>query len=301
MNRHILLTGGSGLVGSELTQSLLDKGYKVSHLGRKPGNNPKVKTYLWDVNKGQIDEHCIDGVDTIVHLAGAGVAEKRWTAKRKKEIIESRTKSIELIYQLLHTKPHQVKSIVSAAATGYYGDRKDELVDEDSRPGNDFLADCCTQWERAVDKGEKLALRVLKFRTGVVLNKNGGALPLMAKPVKFDVGSPLGTGNQWIPWIHHKDVIDLYTYGIENYALSGVYNMVAPNPVTNKHLTKAIAKQLHRPLWLPNVPAAILKLLLGEMSIIVLGGARVSAQKIEADAFKFKYPIIEDALKEIYG
>jgi uncharacterized protein (TIGR01777 family) len=300
MAKHILLTGGSGLVGSELTQHLLDKGYEVSHLSRKPGNDPRVKTFLWDVNKGQIDEHCIDGVDTIVHLAGAGVAEKRWTDKRKNEIIESRTKSIELIYQLLRSKPHRVKSIVSAAATGYYGDREDELLMEDSLPGHDFLAGCCVQWELAVDKGKELGLRILKFRTGVMLNKKGGALPLMAKPVKFGMGSPLGTGKQWIPWIHHRDVIDLYIYGIENNELSGVYNMVAPNPVTNKQLTKLIAKQLHRPLWLPNVPAVLLKLLLGEMSIIVLGGAKVSAQKTEAGGFKFKYPIIEDALKEIY-
>jgi uncharacterized protein (TIGR01777 family) len=300
MSRHILLTGGSGLVGSELTQYLLDKGYSVSHLSRKPGNDPNVKTYLWDVNKDQIDEHCIDGVDTIVHLAGAGVAEKRWTDKRKKEIVESRTKSIELVYQLLRTKPHQVKSIVSAAATGYYGDRGDELIIEDSPPANDFLANCCMQWELAVDKGKDLGLRILKFRTGVILSNKGGALPLMAKPVKFGVGSSLGTGRQWIPWIHHKDVIDLYIYGLENNELSGVYNMVAPNPVTNKQLTKIIAKQLHRPLWLPNVPAVLLKLLLGEMSIIVLGGAKVSAQKTEAGGFKFKYPIIEDALKEIY-
>jgi uncharacterized protein (TIGR01777 family) len=300
MAKHILLTGGSGLIGSELTKHLLDKGYEVSHLSRKPGNDPNIKTYLWDVTKGLIDEHCIDGVDTIVHLAGAGIAEKRWTDKRKKEIVESRTRSIDLVYHLLRSKAHQVKSIISAAATGYYGDRKDELIIEDSPPGNDFLANCCMQWELAIDKGKDLGLRVLKFRTGVVLNEKGGALPLMAKPVKFSVGSPLGSGKQWVPWIHYRDVIDLYIYGIENDELSDVYNMVAPNPVTNKQLTKAIAKQLHRPLWLPNVPATMLKLLLGEMSVIVLGSTKASAQKIETDGFMFKYPIIEAALKEIY-
>jgi uncharacterized protein (TIGR01777 family) len=300
MAKHILLTGGSGLVGGDLTQLLLNKGYVVSHLSREAGNNPKVKTFLWNIHKGQIDEKCIDGVDTIVHLAGAGIADKRWTDKRKKEIIESRTKSIALIFGLLHSKPHQVKSVISAAATGYYNDRGDELLTEESKPSNDFLGNCCVQWEQAVDKGEELGLRVLKFRTGVVLTDKGGALPKLAMPIKLGLGSPLGSGKQWVPWIHHQDVIDLYFYGIENVGLKGVYNMVAPNPVTNKQLTKAVAAQLHRPLWSPNVPAYALKLLLGEMSTIVLGSSRVLAQKIEEAGFKFKFPLIEGALKDIY-
>ncbi|HTH82490.1 MAG TPA: TIGR01777 family oxidoreductase [Mucilaginibacter sp.] len=300
MSKHILLTGATGLLGSKLTELLLDKGYTVSHLSREPGSNPQVKTYIWDVAKGQIDEHCITGVDTIVHLAGAGVAEERWTDKRKKEIIESRTKSIGLIYQLLKRKGHQVKSVISASATGYYGDRGDELLTEESTPGTDFLANCCLQWEHAVDAGESLGLRILKLRTGVVLAAEGGALSKLAAPVKFGVGSPLGSGKQWIPWIHEQDVIDMYLFGIEHETLNGVYNMVAPNPVTNKQLTKAVAKELHRPLWLPKVPAFVLQLALGEMSIIILGGDKVSAQKIEEAGFRFKYPTLTWALKDIY-
>jgi uncharacterized protein (TIGR01777 family) len=300
MAKHILITGGSGLVGGDLTRLLLNKGYVVSHLSREAGNNPKVKTFLWDIHKGKIDEKCVDGVDTIVHLAGAGIADKRWTDKRKKEIIESRTKSIGLIYGLLHNKPHQVKSVISAAATGYYNDRGEELLTEESKPSNDFLGNCCVQWEQAVDKGEELGLRVLKFRTGVVLTDKGGALPKLALPIKLGLGSPLSSGKQWVPWIHHQDVIDLYFYGIENAGLKGIYNMVAPNPVTNKQLTKAVAMQLHKPLWLPNVPAFALKLLLGEMSTIVLSSSKISAQKIEATGFKFKFPEIESALKDLY-
>ena len=300
MAKHILLTGGSGLVGSDLTQLLLDKGHEVSHLSREPRNDPKVKTYLWDIYKGQIDEKCIEGVDTIVHLAGAGIADKRWTDQRKKELIESRTQSIGLIYGLLRDKPHHVESVVSASATGYYNNRRDELLTEESKPSNDFLANCCIQWEQAVDKGEELGLRILKFRTGVVLTAKGGALPKMAQPVKLGVGSPLGNGKQWIPWIHQQDVIDLYLYGIENTSLKGVYNMVAPNPATNKQLTQTIAKQLHKPLWLPNIPAFVLKLLLGEMSTIVLGSTKVSAQKIENAGFRFKYPTVTEALADIY-
>jgi uncharacterized protein (TIGR01777 family) len=300
MSKHILLTGGTGLLGKKLTQLLLDKGHTVSHLSRKPDNNPQVKTYIWDVAKGQIDEHCITDVDTIVHLAGASVADERWSDKRKKEIIESRTKSIGLIYQLLKRKGHQVKSVVSASATGYYGNRGDELLTEESAPGTDFLASCCLQWEHAVDAGESLGLRILKLRTGVVMAAEGGALNKLAAPVKFGFGAPLGNGKQWIPWIHEQDVIDMYLFGIEQEDLSGVYNMVAPNPVTNKQLTKVVAKQLHRPLWLPKVPAFVLELALGEMSIIVLGGDKVSAQKIEEAGFKFNYPTLTWALKEIY-
>ena len=301
MHKHVLLTGGTGLIGTELTQTLLDKGYEVSHLSRNPGNNPKVKTYLWDVTKGEIDEACIIGVDTIVHLAGAGVVDKRWTDERKKEIIDSRTKSIGLIYQVLRKKNHVVKAIISASATGYYGDRGAELLTEDSNAGNDFLAEVCIKWEAAADEGKGLGLRVVKFRTGIVLDKNGGALPQLANPIKWGVGSPLGSGEQWVPWIHWRDVVKMYVYGIEHATLSGIYNMAAPNPVINKQLAKAVAQQLHKPFWAPNVPVFVLKLVMGEMSLAVLESARTSSKKIEDAGFKFDYPELSDALKEIYG
>ena len=301
MQKHILLTGGSGLIGVNLTKLLLDKGYEVSHLSRTPGKDPRVKTYLWDVHKGEIDEACIDGADTIIHLAGAGVAEKRWTNKRKQELVESRTKSIRLIYELLRKKEHKVTSVISASATGYYGDRGDVLLTEDSKPADDFLAECCIAWEKAVDEGEDLGLRIIKFRTGVVLNKKGGALPQLANPVKWYVGSPLGDGKQWIPWIHWHDVVKLYLYAIMHNKLTGTFNMVAPAPVTNQEMIRAVAKQLHKPLWAPKVPAFALNLLLGEMSMIILGSTKVSSQKIEDNGFKFEYPELEGALKEIYG
>jgi len=301
MQKHILLTGGTGLIGTHLTKALLDKGYTISHLGRKPGNDPKVKTYLWDVPKGEIDEACINGVDTIVHLAGAGVVDKRWSDERKKEIIDSRTKSIGLIYELLRKKDHIVKTVVSATATGYYGDRKSEILTEESKPGNDFLAEVCIKWETAADEGAELGLRVVKFRTGIVLDKEGGALPQLANPVKWGVGSPLASGEQWMPWIHWRDVVRMYIYGIENDTLSGVYNMTGPNPVTNQQLTKAVAAQLDKPFWAPNVPEFILKLILGEMRIAVLESDRTSSKKIEDTGFKFDYPELSEALKEIYG
>jgi len=198
MNKHILLTGGTGSIGNNLTKQLLKKGYKVSHLSRSPGKDPHVKTYLWDVNKGEIDKHCIDGVDIIVHLAGAGIADKKWTEERKKELIDSRTKSIALIYSLLKTGTHQVTAVVSASAIGYYSNRGDVLMHETDPPSDDFMAKCCVEWEAAVEEGKSLGLRIVKFRTGVVL-ENGGALAKLALPVKLFMGSPLGDGKQWVP------------------------------------------------------------------------------------------------------
>ncbi|WP_448702529.1 TIGR01777 family oxidoreductase [Mucilaginibacter sp. AW1-3] len=302
MNKHILITGGTGLVGRRLTDVLLQKGFTVSHLSRKPGKNPQVKTYLWNVEQGVIHPDCIIGVDTIIHLAGEGVVDKRWTDERKKTLIESRTKSIALIYSLLRANPeHQVKSIISASAIGYYGNRGEELMYEDNIPSQDFLGECCMLWEKAVDEGSELGLRVLKFRTGVVLTLDGGALPQMATPIKLGLGSPIGDGLQWIPWIHMQDVLGMYLMGIENLELQGVYNMVAPNAVTNKQLTQAIAQQLHKSLWMPNVPEWVLKLLLGEMSIVVLGSTKVSAARIQIAGYKFLYEKVNDALEAIYG
>ncbi|RYU90751.1 TIGR01777 family protein [Mucilaginibacter terrigena] len=301
MNKNILITGGSGLLGRHLTVALMGLGHTVSHLSRSPGKNPRVKTFLWDVEKGQIDEHCIDGVDTIIHLAGAGIADKRWTGERKKEIIESRTRSIGLVYGLMKNKAHKINTVISASGINYYGSRGDELLTEDSPPAHDFIGTCCIEWEKAVDEGKQFDLRILKFRTGVVLTTEGGALPQLAMPIKLAVGSPLGTGKQWVPWIHHQDTIDMYLYGLDNAQLTGVYNMVAPIPVTNTQMTVAVARQLHRLLWAPNVPAFVIKLLFGQMGSLVLGSTKASAQKIEDAGFKFKYPDIATALKEIYG
>ena len=300
MTKRILLTGGTGLIGSKLTDLLLQRGYTVNQLSRKPANIPAVQTYNWDLAKNLIDERCIEEVDIIVHLAGAGIADQRWSDKRKKEIIDSRTKSIRLIYSLLAKHSNKVKRVISASAIGYYGDRGDELLTEDSPPNSDFIARCCIEWEAAVDEGLQQGLKTTKFRTGVVLDK-GGALAKMEQPIKLFVGSALGSGRQWMPWIHLHDVIGMYLFAIENENIEGVYNMVAPNPVTNKQLTQAIARQLHKPLWAPNVPAFLLKLLMGEMSTIALASTKVSCKKIEDAGFKFKFDTVADALRDIYG
>lgn len=298
---HVLITGGNGLIGRQLTNALLEQGHKVSHLSRKPGNTAQVNTFIWDITKQQIDERCIDGVDTIIHLAGAGIADKRWSAKRKKELINSRTASIRLIYQLLQQRPHQVNTVISASATGYYSNRGDEVLTEQSAPAHDFLGTCCIEWEAAVDEGKALGLRIVKYRTGVVLSTAGGALPQLARPVKLGMGAPLGSGCQWIPWIYIKDVTAMYLMAVNNGSVEGVYNQTAPEPVTNKQLTQAVAKQLKKPLWLPSVPGFLLKLIFGEMSLVVLGSTRAIPQAIKQHHFNFGYPVITDALKDIYG
>src|SRR6185312_6145693 len=169
--KHILMTGGTGSIGRRLTNLLLQYGYTVSHLSRKPGKDPRITTFLWDVHKKTIDEQCIDDVDVIIHLAGAPIADKRWTDKRKKELIDSRTESIRLIYDLLKRKPNKIKRVISAAAIGYYGSRADAWMTEESAPGEGFMPACCVAWERAIDEGEALGLNIVKFRTGVVLDK----------------------------------------------------------------------------------------------------------------------------------
>lgn len=283
---------------------LLQKGYSIHHLSRNPElhGNPRITAFKWDIDKNEIDERCLDGVISIVHLAGEGIAEKRWTAKRKQEIIHSRTKSIAIIYDLLKRSPaHQVKTIVSASAIGFYGDRGDELLTEDSPPGNGFLPIACIEWEKAVDKGTELNLRVVKLRTGIVLSSDGGALPEIANPIKKGVGTALGSGKQWMSWIHIQDVIRMYVFALENTGVQGTYNMVAPNPVINAEMTEALGEIFDKKLWLPNAPAFGLKLVLGEMSALVLDSDKVSCSKIENAGFKFDYPQLRSALKEIYS
>lgn len=299
--KHILITGGSGLIGSKLTTELLNKRYQVSHLSRHRGSDREVKTYRWDINRNYIDADCLDGVDTIIHLAGTGITDKRWTSKRKEQILDSRTKSIALIYDLMRRQGHSIERVISASATGYYSNRGNVLLNEESAPGRDFLGRCCYQWEQAVDKGREFNIQIVKFRTGIVLSTKGGALPVIARPIKWGFGAKLGNGKQWVPWIHIQDVIDMYLFAIENDSIEGTFNMVAPHPVTNKTLTETIAAVLHRPLWLPGVPQSILKLILGEMSLVVLGSTKVSSAKIEQAGYQFKYPEVEDALKQLYG
>ena len=298
MNKKILITGASGLVGSRLTEMLLQKGHQVSHLGRTKKSGP-VKSYVWNVDKGEFDAEALVGVDAIIHLAGAGVADKRWNEQRKKEILESRTKSSALLYETLKKENHAVKAVVSASAIGYYGFCLDERIfTEESKPGSDYLAQVTRQWEEAVDKISSLGIRVAKVRIGIVLSAKGGALTEMAKPVRFGVGASLGTGKQYLSWIHIDDLCAMFMKAVEDDQMHGAYNAVC-DWVTNESITKSIAKVLNRPLLLPPIPGFMMKLIVGEMAVIVVNGSKVSSEKIRKTGFTFQYPDLNEALSEL--
>lgn len=303
----VLITGGTGTIGKRLSQLLVHKGYDIIILTRNPGkqkNAAKKVSYAgWDINKGTIDESAVKQAEYIINLAGAGVAEKRWTNERKKEIVESRTKSCALLVQSLTDIPNKVKAVISASATGYYGE--DNLLSlndgftEDDKPATDFLGKTCRLWEEAIAPVTALGKRLVILRTGIVLSNEGGAYIEFKKPLHFGAGTILGNGKQVISWIHTEDICNEYIFALENEQISGVYNAVAPQPVSNKELILAIAKA-RKKFFIPvHVPKFALKLALGEMSTEVLKSANVSAAKIENAGFRFAYGKIEEAVKNL--
>lgn len=295
MNKKILITGASGLIGKRLTEMLLKKGYQVAHLSRSKKSG-LVPSFVWDVEAGVIDTASLEGVETIIHLAGAGVADKRWSKSRKEEILESRLKSTQLLFDTLSKNPNQVKNFISASAIGYYGFGQDEVFVEVSPFGDDFLAKVTRAWEEEVDKIAALKIRIAKLRIGIVLSDKGGALVEMAKPIRLGFGSPLGNGKQYLSWIHIDDVCALFIYAVETEAMHGSYNAVSGEWATNKEMTQAIAKVLSKPLWLPNVPAFVLKIVVGDMAEIVLNGSKVSAGKVKDAGYSFKYTNLNQTL-----
>lgn len=301
MATQVLITGGSGLVGQRLSQMLLERGYGVSWLSRQAAQKGKVKTYRWDVQRQYIDPEALQNVQYIVHLAGAGVADGRWTEERKKLILESRTQSTRLLANALQKQAHSVRAFVGASAIGLYGAHTGNvLVGEGFPPANDFLAQVVRQWEAETDRIAD-RLRTVKIRIGVVLSAQGGALPQMALPVRLFAGAPLGSGKQWVSWIHIDDLCRMFIKAIEDEQMHGAYNGVAPQPLTNQQLTRAIGQVLHRPVWPLHVPAFALNLALGEMATVVLGGSRVSSKKIEEAGFAFQFPDAMSALNNLIG
>ncbi|MNK10187.1 Epimerase family protein [compost metagenome] len=300
MAKNILLAGATGLVGEQLISRLLANGHQVSILARKAIQKEGVKVFLWDVYQQKIDNQALEGIDTIINLTGEGIADKPWTEERKQQIIDSRVKSAELIFRAIKETNAAIESYISASAIGIYGDREDEVLDEESLNGTGFMADCCIAWEKAADKGIALGIRVVKVRIGIVLSEKGGALASMEKPVNYFVGAGLGSGKQWMPWIHIDDLVNIFVHAVANQTMFDAYNATAPSPVTNQTFTKTLGKILHRPIWPFNVPKFVLKAILGEMSILPLISTNTSAQKILNTGFQFRYLDLEDALKAVY-
>lgn len=294
-----MITGASGLIGTRLTEMLVEAGHSVSHLGRnkRPG---KIRSFTWDLKQKKLDREAFRNVDSIIHLAGANVGDKRWSKAWKKEILDSRVQSLRLLKEELSKGDHAVTTVVSASAIGYYGfSDGTEVITETHPPGHDFLSTVVDQWEKEADTLESLGIRVVKIRVGIVLSDRGGALQEMAKPITLFAGSPLGSGNQFVSWIHLDDVCRMFILGCENKNMSGSYNGVAPLPVTNRELTKRIARVLKKPLILPPVPGFILKLVIGEMADVVIHGSKVSPDKIRQCGFRFKHEDLDEALRDL--
>jgi uncharacterized protein len=301
----VLITGGTGLVGKALSKALIKKGYAVIILTRNidgKKREPGLTYAAWDVAKQQIDMAAVQAADYMVHLAGAGVVEKKWTVAYKKEIVESRTESSRLIYEALKNNSNKVKAIVSASATGWYGADAEPIISftETDKADESFLGETCRLWEASIEPVTTLGKRFVKLRTGIVLSNDGGALVEFKKPIRFGVASILGNGKQMVSWIHIDDLCNLFIAGIENENLSGSYNAVAPTPVTNKVLTVTLAKAMKGKFYLPvNVPAFVLKIMMGDRSIEVLKSCTVSCKKILDAGFEFKFKTIEAALEDL--
>lgn len=297
----VLITGGSGLLGSSLTQKLLSENIDVVHLTREKNSKNDVKNYLWNWGKNEIDERCFNGITHIIHLAGAGIAEKAWTQKRKNTIVKSRVLTARLLHSKIESLNIDLKAFISASAVGFYGAQVSEKeFNESDVSYEDFMGNCCKQWENAADLFIPIS-RVVKLRLGVILDKDFGALPRIARMIKNRIGSPLGTGSQYMPWIHIDDAVEIFYKAIRNNEYSGVYNAVSTENITNSILTKSVGRVLNRKIWLPNVPSFILRFLYGEMSDTILKGVKVSNKKIKNLGFKFKYNKIDEALKYIYS
>ncbi|CAA7195920.1 TIGR01777 family oxidoreductase [Chryseobacterium potabilaquae] len=298
MKEVVLITGASGMIAKSLLKKL-DHEYTIRFLTRKKTQHNQ---YEWDIQNATIDESAFENLSHIIHLAGANISEKRWTEQRKKELISSRVDSAKLLLDTLRKKNLKLKSFISASGINYYGTKTTETIyTETDPPGNDFLSKVVILWEKAADEFQEqnLAERVVKIRTAVVLSETDGALKKMITPIRFGLGAPLGKGKQYMPWIHLNDICSVYEFALQNSQMQGAYNATSPQHTTNKNLTQKIADIIHKPLFLPNIPSFILKLIFGELANALLEGSRASSEKIQRIGFKFEFPDLEKALKNL--
>ncbi len=294
--QKVLITGGTGLIGNRLSALLLSKGYEVRLLSRSANPTSKHKTFVWDIDKEYIDEAAFSDLDYIIHLAGAGIADKKWSQKRKQVIIDSRVKSTALLLRYVQKLQTPLKAFISSSAIGFYGSITSEIIfKEGDNPGNDYLAEVCKLWEDSIFQFEGENIRTVAIRTGIVLSKNGGALQKMKTPVI----TPLGNGMQYMPWIHIDDLCEIYIKAIEDKKMKGIFNGVAPEHETNTSLSKKLAKVFKRPFLSIGAPSFILKAVFGEMSTILLNGSRVSSDKLISHDFTFEYPMLREALENL--
>ncbi|TNF24179.1 MAG: TIGR01777 family protein [Bacteroidetes bacterium] len=297
---HVLITGGSGAIGSRLIEKLQAEGHTVAIIGRSVHANAGVPSFVWDLEKGTMDERALKGVTHIIHLAGAGIADKSWSPARKKEIVESRVKPLELLSSVLKKRNQRVEAIISSSATGFYGAITSERIFQEADPAAaDFLGSTCMLWEDAVQLFKPVAEREVRIRTGIVLMQDAGALPKLSKPAKLGFGAAVGTGKQWMPWIHVEDLVNLYAQAVVDTKLFGPLNAVAPEHASQTTMIQKIGRALNRPTFLPPVPKFMIKTVLGEMASVITEGSRVSSQKLLDTGFEFRFPRLQPALNNL--
>jgi uncharacterized protein (TIGR01777 family) len=296
----VLLTGGTGLIGRHLSQMLKAKGYTVGILSRSGKQQADFPVYYWNIEKQIVDPKAILSADFIIHLAGENIGEKRWTEDRKKEIINSRILPTQLLFDAISKSTRKPQAFISASAIGYYGAiTSGHIFTEQDSAANDFLGNTCRQWENEADKFEELGIRTVKIRTGMVLSPTGGVLDKMKRPLQMGLGTFFGTGSQYMPWIHLDDLCCIYLKAIEDASMTGAYNAVAPEPVSNRQFMQTLATAMHKEIRLHRIPASVLKLALGSMSEILLEGSRVSAEKLIHSGYDFCHPALRQALNDL--
>lgn len=292
----ILVTGGTGLIGKALTALLQSKGYSVLHLSRRDNPRAAVPAYAWDIAKGYIDPEALERADGIVHLAGAGIADSRWTAARKRELYDSRVLGTRLLTEQILRASKRPRVFVCGSAIGYYGNRGDEILTEESAAGNGFMTDICRDWEAAIEPLRAQGLRCPVLRIGIVLSDRGGALAKMLPSYRFRLGAYFGNGKQYYSWVHIDDICRMLLFLLEQPHADGVYNGTAPNPVPNAEFARSLARALQRPSLIVPVPAFALRLAMGEMADVVLHGCRVLPQRLQSAGYTFVHPDLEPAL-----
>lgn len=269
-------------------------------IGRSKKEIPGMESYVWNLDKEEMDERALDGVTHIIHLAGAGIADKPWSPSRKREIVESRVKPLQMIAKALAERNERIKAMISSSAVGFYGGiTSDKIFDESDTAANDFLGSTCKIWEEAVQLVEPFADREVRIRTSVVLMEEGGALPKLVKPTRLGFGAAVGSGKQWMPWIHIDDMVEVFVEAIKNENMFGAYNAAAPEHTDQTTMIRKIGRALKRPTFLPPVPKFLLKAVMGEMAAVVTEGSRVSSQKLLDSGFEFKFPELQPALNDL--
>ncbi len=301
--QRVLISGGTGFIGSELVNELVRRGYKIHVLTRNPDlyeNSGDVRYFYWDWKNKKIDEKALEGIDAFIHLAGANIAEKKWNESYKAEMAGSRILSLKFIKQLFLEKDIRLKLFIGASAIGYYGCVTDNIVrTEDDPPGNDFLARLVVEWENMSLSMQEVAEKVTILRTGIVWGKEKGAFSKMIKPIRWGLTSPLGSGQQYLDWIHIRDLVRMYIFALENASVEGVYNAVAPYPVTYKEFVQIAAAILKKPCCMPGIPAFLIRLVFGESACLMLEGVPISSEKIQKAGFAFDFDHPVKAVKNL--